>query len=292
MKPHSLQFRNMGFKIVGLELLFHTQDNRKATPDMVMQSVKLREVILMEWTQNEMPSERKLDQLKRYINIDEESLRAYVSESAVENRDVVLIITPAGESSFRKFIGDKNIPVVLMVYGYDEARQMYVLIKKMNGFSVRETENFFSQRLEFRRLHYAFPDISLSDLSESLLVDNVISTLLEIIVREGEGFEFNLEYFTRKMLTPSFYNLLSQKKRTAISRVVKGILGYLIKKGYGRDVLERVREKKVPTWRIILPEVGKSRKLYAIRRKFEKFASEISGRPYQPSLFDWKDDEE
>jgi len=281
LKPYSFRFKDMGFKVVGFELLFST-DNRKASPDMVLESVKLQESIITEWTQEKEISSRKVDQIQKYVNIDEDSLRAYVSETCTKNKDIILIVTPRGQLAFEKFIIDKNLPVILLVYHYPNE---YLLEKKLNSFSVRETDEFFSQSLKFERIYYSFPDINLSDLSHSLLVDNVISTLLEILIKEDEGFEFNIEYFTRRMLTLSFYRLLHIKKRTQIAKAAKEIINKLIKGKYCIDVLERIKPDP-PTWKITIPKVEKFKRIKTIRRKFEEFADKITGRLYQPTLFD------
>jgi len=159
------------------------------------------------------------------------------------------------------------------------------LEKKLNSFSVKETEEFFSQSLKFERIYYSFPDINLSDLSHSLLVDNVISTLIKILIKEDEGFEFNIEYFTRKMLTSSFYTLLHIDKRTQIAKAAKEIINKLIKGGYCVEVLERIKLDP-PTWKITLSKAEKFKRIKVIKRKFEEFMNKIAGRPYQPTLFE------
>ncbi len=283
LEPYSSKFKEMGFKVVGFELLFYTStDSRKATPEMTLESVKLRESIIAEWTQEEKVSNRKVVQLRKYIDIDEDSLRAFVSELCVKNKDVILIVTPEGETAFKEFITTENLPVILLVYHFPNE---HLLEKRLNTFSVTETENFFSQPLKFDRIYYSFPDINLSDFSHSLLVDNVISTLIEILVKEDEGFKFNIEYFTRRMLTPSFYNLLYREKRTKIAKASKEIINKLIKEKYCVGILKRIAPDP-PTWEITLPKAEKFRRIKAIKRKFEEFADKIAGRPYQPSLFD------
>ena len=282
LKPYSSEFKRMGFKIVGLELVFQTRHNQKATPDMVMQSVKLQESIITEWTQEKTLSNRKVEQLKKYVIIDEDSLRTFVSEVCVNNKDVILIVTPEGESDFKQFLINYNLPIILLTYTYDGA---YILEKKLNEFSVKETENFFNQQLTFNRIYYSFPDINLSNLSKSLFVDNVISTLIEILVKEDEGFEFNIENFTKRMLALSFYNLLSPKKRSKIAKVSKEILKDLSRRRYLEGILKRTKEDP-PTWKIILPKNEKFRRIKTIKRKLEEFADMIAGRSYQPSLFD------
>ena len=65
-KPYSAQFKEWGFKIVGFELVFHTKDNKKFTPDMIMQSKKLEESMIVEWTQSLIP-ENKKEQIQKYL---------------------------------------------------------------------------------------------------------------------------------------------------------------------------------------------------------------------------------
>jgi len=283
LKPYSFRFKEFGFKVVGFELLFYTsKNNRKAAPDMVLESVKLQESVIAEWTQEKEISSRKVDQIQKYVNIDEDSLRAYVSETCTKNKDIILIVTPRGQLAFEKFIIDKNLSVILLVYHYPNK---YLLEKKLNSFSVKKTEEFFSQSLKFERIYYSFPDINLSDLSHSLLVDNVISTLIKILIKEDEGFEFNIEYFTRKMLTSSFYTLLHIDKRTQIAKAAKEIINKLIKGGYCVEVLERIKLDP-PTWKITLSKAEKFKRIKVIKRKFEEFMNKIAGRPYQPTLFE------
>jgi hypothetical protein len=283
LNPYSFEFKKLKFKIVGFELLFHfSEDNRKATPDMVLESVRLRESIIVEWTQEKRISQKKINQIKKYVKIDEDTLRAYVSENCTENKDVVLIATPEGESDFVRFITSKNLPVILLIYHYP---YRYLLKKKLNKFSVNETENFFARTLIFERIPYSFPDINLSNLSHSLLVDKVISTLIKILVKENEGFEFNIEYFTREMLTPSFYNLLHVNKRTEIAKAAKEIINRLIKEKYCEGILKRVKSDP-PTWQIILPKTKKEQKIKGIKRNFEKFINKLTGKPYQQGLFE------
>ena len=282
LKPHSYRFREMGFKVVGFELLFYTStNNRKATPDMVLESVKLQESIITEWTQKREVSPKKADQIQKYINIEDDSLRTYVSEACTKNKDVILIVSPEGEPVFEQFITEKQLPVILFVYHY---QNKYLLEKKLNNFSVSETNKFFSHPLKFMRINYSFPDINLSDLSHSLLVDNVTSTLIEILMKENEGFEFNIEYFIQKMLTKSFYILISVDKRNKIAKVSKKIIEELRRQKYGGKLLERIINDP-PTWKIVLPQAEKITKLKAIQRNFAEFADKITGRPIQPSLF-------
>ena len=281
LKPYSNRFKEMGFKIVVFEQQFFTTQNRRVTPDMVVESVELEECILAEWTQEREISDRKREQLCKLVNIDEGSLRDSVSEACVRNKDVILIITLHSEESFKRFIKNSDLPIILLVYHYPSD---YLLEKKFNHFSVDETEHFFNQRLKFRKIPYSFPDINLSNLSESLIVDKVIWTLTIILVKKEEGFEFNIEYFVKRMLTESFYDLLSERKRREIIRASKDIINELLRRRYGIGILERIRPDP-PTWRVILPQQEKFRKIRLIERRFQRFINEITGRPVQPSLF-------
>jgi len=282
LTPYSDKFNKLGFKVVGFELSFYAYNrSQKATPDMILESINLKESIITEWTQSETVSEGKINQIRKYINIDDESLRMFVSETCVENRDVVLIIIPEAEKSYKQILESRNLSAILLVYHYPED---YLLEKKLNNFKVAETEDFFKQPLKFERIPYSFPDINLSDLSKSLLVDNVVSTLIEILVKEDEGFEFNIQYFIQRMLTKSFYNLLSANKRKNIAKVSKGIISDLLKQRYGADILKRVNLDP-PTWRIVMSRAERLKRIKSIRRRFGEFSNKIAGRVYQLSLF-------
>ncbi len=283
LKPYSGRFKELGFKIVGFELSFHAYThNRRVTPDMVLESVDLKESIITEWTQGRGVSDGKVDQIRRYINIDDDSLRIFVSEPCVENKDIVLIVTPEAQESYKQLIESRKLQAILLVYHYPND---YLLEKKLNSFNVSETESFFNQPLQFKRIPYSFPDINLSNLSKSLLVDSVISTLIEILVREDEGFEFSIQYFVQRMLKKPFYNLLSGNKRTEIAGVSKNIISELMKRRYGTGIIDRTKLNP-PTWKIIIPQARKLKRIRLIKRKFEEFANQIAGRPIQPTLFD------
>jgi len=283
LKPYSNIFKKLGFKVVGFELLFHSStNNQKATPDMVLESIKLQESIITEWTQEKEASDRKGKQIQKYLDIDKDTLRTYISEVCVKNKDIILIVTPKGETTFKKFITDENLPIILFVYHYPNE---YLLEKKLNSFKVSETEKFFTQPLKFKKIYYSFPDINFSDLSHSLIVDNVISTLIEILTKEDEEFEFDIEYFIQKMLTKSFYFLISTDKRKKIAKVSKEIIERLRRQKYGRGLLDRSMNDP-PTWKIVLPKAEKLKRLKAIQRNFTEFANKIAGRPFQLSLFE------
>ncbi|RKY99611.1 MAG: hypothetical protein DRQ10_05850 [Candidatus Hydrothermota bacterium] len=276
------KFQKLGFSVRGVEVPIIVKGGR-VTADMVMASKRVGNALVVEWTKSQL-TERKKHQLRKYESITGQDLRAYafLTIRETESVDKLVVVLQKFVSDYEAYIRQNKLPHVLLAYFYPER---YRLERKFNNFVVSELNEIFDTAVEFDRIPMGFaPDIDLSNMAQSGLVDEVVAELVQLLLRRDEGEIFDLDEFVQNMLSKGFYKLLSEDKRREISKAVHQILKEIGKEPRFQEIFERIGTDP-PKWKIKLRRSEKLKKIKALRKALQEFADEVAGRTTFLSLF-------
>jgi hypothetical protein len=281
LKTYSTIFHDqLGYEFFRLELSFLLSIGRNISPDAMVISTKMGNTLMFEWTETNDPSQKQ-DQLMRYAKVKSSDLVniAAVPPTAAKTYDVVLTLRRTAVENFHSQLSNNNqsFPILAL----DQQDQVISLSKAANSFQVKETDDYFSKGVRTDRLPRYMP-FSLETCQPKEMVPFVIQQLVSLLIK-GETV-ISLPDFCRGFVPA--WRLIGNEKQKELSRVAKGLVNDLARKGWAGQLVRRLGDNP-PTWSLSPDLFKKNPK--GFHRQFNEFIDEVRGESYQLS-FDFGSD--
>lgn len=278
LRPYSEYFsKNLGYEIFKFEESFKITIG-SVKPDVILNSKKVKNTLIIEWTEAKIFGERKRSQLLRYSKIDSEDLTDVLALPAdsTKSYNITLILKKESVNDFSSFIKNKSWNFPVLEFGTENGK--FYLIKVENSFDEEKTDRFFSEGIKVDRIPLNYLPIPLDNIEIKNLVHHVVIHLIYLILKEIQ--EFTIIDFCREIIP--VWDFISNDKKKDINKSTKTIFKRLIRKPFGKNILERTISDP-PTWKLIGKEDFNS-KSRSYRKSLQAFIIELKSEIAQHEI--------
>lgn len=285
LQNYSKVFNNdLGYEIFKFEPSF-TSSAGRVNPDVIIISDKVKNTLIVEWTEASSVGDDKMNQLNRYSKITNNDLVnvAAIPITSVQTYDTMLIVLPDSFINFDSFLKSRHIEFPILTF--EIQTDQYFLDKRSSSFRENKTNEFFTNGIKIQRIPLHYLPIQLDQISIQSIVTFVVRHLISLIIKGVP--EFSIEEFCEGYIP--VWKFIDLVKQSQIKKVTKKVLSDLIKKPIGANILIRIVENP-PRWEIKDDFNIKVRKKSVIK-SLEEFIKEEKGETYQLEI-DFNQDNE
>ena len=273
LRPYSTQFRSYSFQLFALEKEIQASDTGKIKPELIINSIHLKNTLLLETSRSIVENKTKNNQLERYAKTEKENLvsLAQLPAISVSTYDIVFVVTDNHFDGYSCEFEKNNYKFPLHCFrlnGHNE----YELELKQNTYSTKELNEFFKQKITVSRIPAIVPfDLGNPSDSKKEILESSVNHLLKLLQRKKYNDTFSLVELSESILTKEIWSALSIDKKKVITEMLSKFISNALKAlPFLKD---KYFSKSDNIFSILLPDKNREEELKVLRKALIKYAN-------------------
>ncbi|PZD71127.1 hypothetical protein C1752_07855 [Acaryochloris thomasi RCC1774] len=245
LKEYSSEIVRLGYKFIEVEPKFYSSlSNNSVNPEAISHSYTSHQTLQVEWTEENRPSERKQQQIRKYLNVQPEDISDIVSDSSV-CINTWLIVAEQSRANFSDYLKEHNeddlSKLSLCSFASNDNGNNIDFV--LGSFQDDGFLKVIKEGISLKRISYDYVKYDFNNLQSIEIIERVIGQILQYQVQG------NLEFSVEALAAGSFgfWDFLSMEKRSSIRKRVNEIVKEFSKKN--PKLIARAIENP-PVWRI------------------------------------------